>query len=200
MDLTARLAVTGIGGSYGDNVEVLREGDGRSWQGGVTLGFPLGQNPDRQRFHQRVLEKQREEVDLERLRLDIVQQVREQHRRVGINHRRVEVSQLAERLADAGYFTGMVADTYHMFKPSMNFTRGFLKNGLKDRAITRNLDWGLPVPVEGYEDRRLYVWFEAVIGYLSASKEWARQRGDPEAWRPFWEAHSRCTPTRATRP
>ena len=68
-----------------------------------------------------------------------------------------------------------------------NFTRGFLKEGLKDRAITRNLDWGLPVPVEGYEDRRLYVWFEAVIGYLSASKEWAQQQGDPEAWRPFWE-------------
>ena len=68
-----------------------------------------------------------------------------------------------------------------------NFTRGFLKGGLKDRAITRNLDWGVPVPLEGYEDKRLYVWFEAVIGYLSASKEWARGQGDPEAWRPFWE-------------
>ena len=68
-----------------------------------------------------------------------------------------------------------------------NFTRGFLREGLKDRAITRNLDWGLPVPVEGYEDKRIYVWFEAVIGYLSASKEWAQRRGDPEAWRPFWE-------------
>ncbi|MCH8848130.1 MAG: methionine--tRNA ligase [Chloroflexi bacterium] len=68
-----------------------------------------------------------------------------------------------------------------------NFTRGFLKGGLKDRAITRNLDWGVPVPVEGYEDKRLYVWFDAVIGYLSASKEWAQAKGDPEAWRPFWE-------------
>ncbi len=68
-----------------------------------------------------------------------------------------------------------------------NFTRGFLKEGLKDRAITRNLDWGVPVPIDGYEDKRLYVWFEAVIGYLSASKEWAQRKGDPEAWRPFWE-------------
>ena len=68
-----------------------------------------------------------------------------------------------------------------------NFTLGFLREGLKDRAITRNLDWGLPVPVEGYEDRRIYVWFEAVIGYLSASVEWAARCGEPDAWRPFWE-------------
>ena len=68
-----------------------------------------------------------------------------------------------------------------------NFTLGFLREGLKDRAITRNLDWGLPVPTEGYEDRRIYVWFEAVIGYLSASVEWAARKGEPDAWRPFWE-------------
>ncbi len=68
-----------------------------------------------------------------------------------------------------------------------NFTLGFLREGLKDRAITRNLDWGLPVPAEGYEDRRIYVWFEAVIGYLSASVEWAARKGKPDAWRPFWE-------------
>ena len=68
-----------------------------------------------------------------------------------------------------------------------NFTLGFLREGLKDRAITRNLDWGLPVPAEGYEDRRIYVWFEAVIGYLSASVEWAARKGEPDAWRPFWE-------------
>ncbi len=68
-----------------------------------------------------------------------------------------------------------------------NFTLGILRDGLKDRAVTRNLDWGLPVPVEGYGDRRIYVWFEAVIGYLSASVEWAQRNGDPEAWRPFWQ-------------
>ena len=68
-----------------------------------------------------------------------------------------------------------------------NFTLGFLREGLKDRAITRNLDWGLPVPVDGYDDRRIYVWFEAVIGYLSASVEWAARKGEPDAWRSFWE-------------
>ncbi len=60
---------------------------------------------------------------------------------------------------------------------------------LKPRAVTRDLDWGVPVPVPGWEDRsdkRIYVWFDAVIGYLSASIEWARRRGDPQAWEPFW--------------
>lgn len=68
-----------------------------------------------------------------------------------------------------------------------NFTLGFLREGLKDRAITRNLDWGIPVPEPGYDDRRIYVWFEAVTGYLSASVEWAARKGEPDAWRPFWE-------------
>ena len=68
-----------------------------------------------------------------------------------------------------------------------NFTLGFLREGLKDRAITRNLDWGVPIPMEGYDDRRIYVWFDAVIGYLSASVEWAARSGNPDAWRPFWE-------------
>src|SRR5256885_3249140 len=61
---------------------------------------------------------------------------------------------------------------------------------LKPRAITRDLDWGVPVPLPGWEDRpdkRIYVWFDAVIGYLSASIEWARNRGTPEAWREWWQ-------------
>jgi len=68
-----------------------------------------------------------------------------------------------------------------------NFTIGYLNEGLRDRAITRNLEWGISVPVEDYEDRRIYVWFEAVIGYLSASKEWAQLTGDKDAWRDYWE-------------
>jgi len=48
-------------------------------------------------------------------------------------------------------------------------------------AITRDIEWGIPVPVKGYEQKRLYVWFEAVIGYLSATKEWAASTGDPES-------------------
>ncbi len=66
-------------------------------------------------------------------------------------------------------------------------TTRYLKEGLKDRAITRDIKWGVPVPVEGFENKRLYVWFEAVIGYLSASKEWAKLQGKPEKWRPFWQ-------------
>ena len=68
-----------------------------------------------------------------------------------------------------------------------NFTRGYLTEGLKDRAISRDIDWGVPIPIPGFEEKRIYVWFEAVTGYLSASKEWAARSGDPEAWRPFWE-------------
>jgi methionyl-tRNA synthetase len=66
-----------------------------------------------------------------------------------------------------------------------------LLDDLKPRAITRDLDWGVPVPLEGWRDRpdkRIYVWFDAVIGYLSASIEWARRSGDPDAWRAWWQA------------
>jgi len=58
--------------------------------------------------------------------------------------------------------------------------------GLRGRPITRDLDWGIPVPVEGWEGKRLYVWFEAVIGYLSAAIEWAQAAGQPEAWHNWW--------------
>ncbi len=67
------------------------------------------------------------------------------------------------------------------------FTRNLLKESLRGRAITRDISWGVPVPVEGYEDKVIYVWFDAVIGYMSASKEWAALRGTPDAWRDWWE-------------
>jgi methionyl-tRNA synthetase len=57
---------------------------------------------------------------------------------------------------------------------------------LPARAITRDLDWGIPVPVEGWESKRIYVWFEAVIGYFSASVEWAKRQGNPQAWKDWW--------------
>jgi len=69
----------------------------------------------------------------------------------------------------------------------LNFSLGVLAEGLKDRAITRDLTWGVPIPLEGYDTKRIYVWFENVIGYLSATKEWAQRQGTPEAWREFWE-------------
>ena len=65
----------------------------------------------------------------------------------------------------------------------------FVRN-LKPRAITRDLDWGVPVPLPGWEEnphKKIYVWFDAVIGYLSASIEWAAQRGDPDAWKEWWQ-------------
>ncbi len=68
----------------------------------------------------------------------------------------------------------------------LNFVLGWMREGLKDRPITRDIDWGIEVPVEGWEGKRIYVWFEAVIGYLSASIEWARRQGRPEAWKEWW--------------
>ena len=59
----------------------------------------------------------------------------------------------------------------------LNFTQRFLEDGLKDRAITRDILWGISIPVEGYQSKRIYVWFEAVTGYLSAAKEWAQSQG-----------------------
>ncbi|KFI68928.1 MAG: methionine--tRNA ligase [Bifidobacterium merycicum] len=70
----------------------------------------------------------------------------------------------------------------------INFSIGLFKE-VKPRAITRDIDWGIPVPVKDWIDnpnKKLYVWFDAVIGYLSASIEWARRKGDPEAWRAWW--------------
>jgi methionyl-tRNA synthetase len=67
------------------------------------------------------------------------------------------------------------------------FTLGLLEAGLQPRAITRDIEWGVPVPLPGFDDKRIYVWFEAVLGYLSASVEWAQRQGTPDAWRPWWE-------------
>jgi methionyl-tRNA synthetase len=61
-----------------------------------------------------------------------------------------------------------------------------MADDLHGRAITRDLDWGIPVPIEGWDEKRLYVWFEAVIGYLSASVEWAQLNGQPKAWHDWW--------------
>jgi methionyl-tRNA synthetase len=74
-------------------------------------------------------------------------------------------------------------------KHVLNMAIGFTKEGLIDRAITRDLTWGIPLPPEFAgigADKRIYVWFEAVIGYLSASKEWAQRQGTPNAWQEWW--------------
>ncbi|MBI2872370.1 MAG: methionine--tRNA ligase [Chloroflexi bacterium] len=80
-----------------------------------------------------------------------------------------------------------VEDHAHWRPNVLNFTRNYVREGLRDRAISRDIEWGVSIPLPGYEKKRVYVWFEAVIGYLSASREWAQRQGDAEAWRPFWQ-------------
>jgi methionyl-tRNA synthetase len=74
----------------------------------------------------------------------------------------------------------------------LSFTRNLIQQGveegLRGRAYTRDLEWGVPVPLEGWEDKRIYVWFEAVNGYFTASIEWANNQGDPEVWKDWWYA------------
>jgi methionyl-tRNA synthetase len=75
-------------------------------------------------------------------------------------------------------------------KHVQNMAIGFVEEGLHDRPITRDLTWGVPLPPEADTlgpGKRIYVWFEAVIGYLSASKEWAQLHGDPDAWKAWWQ-------------
>ena len=80
-------------------------------------------------------------------------------------------------------------DTREDWRPNvLKFSRNLLAD-VRPRAMTRDIDWGIPVPLDGWEDnpsKRLYVWFDAVIGYLSASVEWARRSGDADAWRRWW--------------
>jgi methionyl-tRNA synthetase len=71
----------------------------------------------------------------------------------------------------------------------LRFTKNLLDD-MQPRPISRDLDWGVPIPLEGWQerpDKRLYVWFDAVIGYLSATIEWARRSGDPDAWQRWWQ-------------
>jgi methionyl-tRNA synthetase len=80
------------------------------------------------------------------------------------------------------------ADKENWRKHVLNFTKGELeKRELRGRAITRDLEWGVTIPLPGYDDKRIYVWFEAVQGYLSATKEWAQLAGKPDAWHSYWD-------------
>ncbi len=85
-------------------------------------------------------------------------------------------ARILEYLKDKGYWRPNV----------MNFVLNYLREGLKPRPITRDLDWGIPVPRPEFQDKVLYVWFEAVIGYLSATIEWAKNNGTPDRWKEWW--------------
>uniref|UniRef100_A0A7C4CD76 Methionine--tRNA ligase n=1 Tax=candidate division WOR-3 bacterium TaxID=2052148 RepID=A0A7C4CD76_UNCW3 len=78
-------------------------------------------------------------------------------------------------------------DTKHDWKPNVRrFCEGWFSRGLQDRAITRDLTWGVPVPLPEAMDKVMYVWFDAPIGYISSTREWAEGTGDPERWRDYW--------------
>ncbi|MEO8666387.1 MAG: methionine--tRNA ligase, partial [Ignavibacteria bacterium] len=69
----------------------------------------------------------------------------------------------------------------------INYCKGWFNAGLRDRAITRDLDWGVKVPVDKYSDKVIYVWFEAPIGYISATKELFIERNQPDKWKEYWQ-------------
>ncbi|MEL7834629.1 methionine--tRNA ligase [Fodinibius sp. Rm-B-1B1-1] len=79
-------------------------------------------------------------------------------------------------------------ETRENWKPNvMGQVKSWLNDGLADRAVTRDLTWGVPVPLEDADGKVLYVWFDAPIGYISATKEWAAQQGEPEKWKTYWQ-------------
>lgn len=86
---------------------------------------------------------------------------------------------------------GWVRQQSHWRQNVLHFTLRYLEEGLKDRAITRDIDWGVSIPHQGFEKKRIYVWFEAVIGYLSASKEWSKARDRENGWSAFWEQEAK---------
>ncbi len=69
----------------------------------------------------------------------------------------------------------------------LNYCRGWLDEGLQERAITRDIDWGVPVPLPEASGKVLYVWFEALLGYVSSTRELCRSRGAPDEWRDWWK-------------
>ena len=69
----------------------------------------------------------------------------------------------------------------------LNYCRGWLTDGLRERAITRDLDWGVPVPLEGADGKVLYVWFENLLGYVSSTVEYFEKQGNPEGWKDYWK-------------
>ncbi len=93
------------------------------------------------------------------------------------------------RYSDFSERVGEYLDSREGWRPHvLNFAKGWIDEGLLDRAITRDIEWGIPVPVDDLgPGKSIYVWYDAVIGYLSASQEWAQSAGDPDAWKRWWE-------------
>ena len=97
------------------------------------------------------------------------------------NHFFLKLSAFSKQLTE-------YVDGKDYWRPNVKtFTTNWLKGGLTDRAVTRDMSWGVPVPVPGWEDKVIYVWFEAVIGYLSASIEYSKTVGTPNLWKEYWK-------------
>jgi methionyl-tRNA synthetase len=99
------------------------------------------------------------------------------------NHLFFDLPAFADQLAD------WIEEQAHWRPNVRNFSLSYVRD-LKPRPVTRDLDWGVPIPVPGYAEqpnKRIYVWIDAVVGYLSAAVEWAQIRGEPEAWREWWQ-------------
>jgi len=90
------------------------------------------------------------------------------------------------KLARAGLAEWLQRGKEHWRPNVINFAHRYVGEGLRGRPITRDLEWGIQVPVPEWGGKCLYVWFEAVIGYFSASVEWAHNRGEPEVWKDWW--------------
>lgn len=79
-----------------------------------------------------------------------------------------------------------IKDKDYWRTPVFKATKAWLEGGLKDRPVSRDIDWGISVPIEGHEDKKIYVWFEAFMGYFTMCVEWARREGDPDKWKEYW--------------
>jgi len=102
-----------------------------------------------------------------------------------------EVRETTHLYLDLPQFSGRlreyVGGQEHWRDSVKNFILGIIDAGLEKRPITRDISWGVPIPEPGYEDKRFYVWFDACIGYVSSTIEWAENIGDPDRWREYWQ-------------
>ena len=95
-------------------------------------------------------------------------------------HWYIDLSKLSDKLKQ--YLT----DNKNLPANAKNFSLNWIKEGLKPRAVTRDIAWGIPAPFPGAENKTIYVWVDAVLGYVSATIEYCQQIGEPEKWRDFW--------------
>ncbi len=95
-------------------------------------------------------------------------------------HWYIDLSRFAEPLSE------YIKANEQLPSNAKNFSLNWIKEGLKPRAVTRDVDWGIPAPFPGAEGKTIYVWVDAVLGYVSAAIEYSRRIGEPEKWREFW--------------